>query len=437
MYSDVLKSLFAVNHCSLHTRALEWWVFRTQHCLIKSSSNILRQIEAMSFLKLFFLCCVFLISLTEARLPEESLSVPELIRYWGYPVESHDVTTEDGYILTMHRIPYGRNDNRDPSKKRQVFHLQHGLLCSSSNWVTNLPHQSLAFMLADAGFDVWMGNNRGNEYSQKHEKYSNASDEFWNFSFQEFAQYDLPAMVDYALSVTGQNQIFYAGHSEGTMMIFAGLSENEALQKKIKIAFNLAPVARISHATSPITYMSYLETEFGDFFDFFGIRSFMTNKKLLERLGDIACTFSEDLCKNMLFLIAGADDRNMNATRTPVYLTHTPAGTSVKNMLHFCQLVEDGHFQKYDYGWLNFHHYHSLYPPKYKLGNIKTELVLFSGGNDSLADPTDVAWLTSQLKSVSKHIVIPEYNHLDFIWGVKANNMIYDKIIRMAKDHKN
>ena len=27
------------------------------------------------------------------------MTVPELVRYWGYPVEEHWVTTEDGYIL--------------------------------------------------------------------------------------------------------------------------------------------------------------------------------------------------------------------------------------------------------------------------------------------------------------------------------------------------
>ena len=31
--------------------------------------------------------------------------VPELIDYWGYPVETHWVTTADDYILTVHRIP--------------------------------------------------------------------------------------------------------------------------------------------------------------------------------------------------------------------------------------------------------------------------------------------------------------------------------------------
>ena len=32
--------------------------------------------------------------------------------YGGYPAETHWVTTDDGYILTIHRIPYGKL-NRD------------------------------------------------------------------------------------------------------------------------------------------------------------------------------------------------------------------------------------------------------------------------------------------------------------------------------------
>ena len=32
------------------------------------------------------------------------MTVPQLIKYWGYPVEEHWVTTTDGYILGLHRI---------------------------------------------------------------------------------------------------------------------------------------------------------------------------------------------------------------------------------------------------------------------------------------------------------------------------------------------
>jgi len=385
-----------------------------------------------------WLACVVLTILVIDRiqateLPEENLLVPDLIEYWGYPAESHEVQTKDGYLLTLHRIPYGKG-HTDTTRKRPVFFLQHGLLCSSSNWVTNQPHLSLGFMLADSGYDVWMGNNRGNTYSKKHVTLPVDSKAFWDFSFQEFAKYDMPAMLGYALNVTGNKQLYYVGHSEGTMMIFAGLSESEKLQKMIKTAFALAPVAHLDKASSPITYLSSFETEIGGFFGFLGVREFMASSYWIRKLADLTCSFDEGaLCGNFLFLIAGSDSRNMNATRTPIYFTHTPAGTSVKNMLHFCQLIEAGRFQKYDYGWAkNLYHYHSLKPPQYPIKNIKTEIEFFSGGRDTLADPQDVSWLTTQVKSLTKHHVIPEYNHLDFIWGESARRKVYKKIIKSA-----
>ncbi|PIO55667.1 ab-hydrolase associated lipase region, partial [Teladorsagia circumcincta] len=41
--------------------------------------------------------------------PEIKMTVPEIVRYWGYPAEVHYAVTQDGYILELHRIPYGKN----------------------------------------------------------------------------------------------------------------------------------------------------------------------------------------------------------------------------------------------------------------------------------------------------------------------------------------
>ena len=65
--------------------------------------------------------------------------------------------------------------------------------------------------------------------------------------------------------------------------------------------------------------------------------------------------------------------------------------------------------------------------------------MLYSGGNDWLADPDDVKRLVELLpsKSLIKHDRIEEWMHLDFIWGMDATKLVYRDIIHaMKRDQK-
>ncbi|XP_033213205.1 uncharacterized protein LOC117170525 [Belonocnema kinseyi] len=59
----------------------------------------------------------------------------------------------------------------------------HGNLGSSADWVVTGPSNGLAFLLADSGYDVWLGNNRGNTYSKNHTIFLETSYGFWDFRF--------------------------------------------------------------------------------------------------------------------------------------------------------------------------------------------------------------------------------------------------------------
>ena len=81
-------------------------------------------------------------------------TVPQLIQSFGYKVEEHQVVTEDGYILTLHRIPANDKIHWPEQKPPPVF-LGHCLVGSSAIFVFGPPKNSLAYMLADAGKKIF------------------------------------------------------------------------------------------------------------------------------------------------------------------------------------------------------------------------------------------------------------------------------------------
>ena len=211
----------------------------------------------------------------------------EFVEFWGFPFEEHFVTTRDGYILALHRIPLARLPDSETSptspaskfsqqqtrntKRRPTVLLWHGFLMCSEVWVCLPdPKMSLAFTLAQAGYDVWLGksliqsknntcqvmmvsrislnlnkgNSRGNKYSCKHRQHKPWEERFWDFCIDDFAAFDVPDTVDYILQVTGTASLSYIGFSQGTGQCFAALSTNAELNKKITLFVALAPVTK-------------------------------------------------------------------------------------------------------------------------------------------------------------------------------------------------
>jgi methionine aminopeptidase len=103
--------------------------------------------------------------------------IKQLVKEQGLKFESHEVTTVDGYVLELHRIvnpiiqiATTKTPNllkKEQKLKSPVILLQHGMLSSSECFIIN-GKNSLAIKLAKMGYDIWLGNNRGNIYSRKH-----------------------------------------------------------------------------------------------------------------------------------------------------------------------------------------------------------------------------------------------------------------------------
>lgn len=367
--------------------------------------------------------------------PDLYRNASELIRDRGYPVEEHYVSTPDGFILNLQRIPRGRRTSNSKSPKSVVF-LQHGLTMDSTNWVLNSPSDSLGYILADRGFDVWLGNIRGNMYSQRHVKLNPSQDEFWDWSWQEMARYDLPAMLNYALNVSGQSQLFYVGHSQGTLIGFTGFSSNPELASKVKMFFALAPVYTVGHCSEIIRSTAYTLYPAMHGFQNFHTGRMMT-RKLVQMLTEKSLCdggFEEKVCYDLGQELFGFDSSNINMTRVPVILSHWGSGTSFKNFVHFGQMVLSKKCAQFDHGYIhNFIRYGQLYPPEYKVENMATPTVLFSGSNDKLASPKDVKLLKKRITNLRYFEEIKEWNHVDFVFGNDAPGLLYSRMMDMME----
>ncbi|XP_043374861.1 lysosomal acid lipase/cholesteryl ester hydrolase-like isoform X3 [Dermochelys coriacea] len=341
--------------------------------------------------------------------PECFMNVTEIIRYHGYPSEEYEVTTEDGYILSVNRIPGGKN--RGNTGQKPVVFLQHPILGDATHWISNLDNNSLGFVLADAGFDVWMGNSRGNTWSTKHKTLKPDQQKFWEFSFDEMGKYDIPAVLYFAMNKTGQKQLYYVAHSEGTTLGFIAFSIRPDLAQRIKMFFALGPVATITFAKSPlIKFVSLPETLLKTVF---GTKGIFHQSECLQKPLALLCTKLDKFCASVLSFVAGRNEQNLNMSRLAMYVGHSPAGTSVQNGLHWRQTT----------------------PPMYKIEELKMPIAIWSGGHDLFADPKDMAALLGRITNLIYHKHFPEWEHLDFTWGLDAAKRMYVKIIELMRKH--
>lgn len=87
----------------------------------------------------------------------------QICAIFGYRHEEHVVTTDDGYLLLLQRI-LARESSASSSPtqgRRRVVYVQHGL-CTNSEMFMRVTdaRKCIPLVLAERGYDVWMGNNR-------------------------------------------------------------------------------------------------------------------------------------------------------------------------------------------------------------------------------------------------------------------------------------
>ncbi|GMN37761.1 hypothetical protein TIFTF001_007090 [Ficus carica] len=366
--------------------------------------------------------------------------------YYNFNDPSPSDTLYDGFLLALPRVSSNSgNLRKNPGPPVLLLHglfvlflLRNWLLLTSlfashkqagDSWFLNSPEESLGFILADHGFDVWVGNVRGTRWSQRHVSLSVKDKDFWDWSWQELALHDLPAMLRYVNSVTN-SKVFVVGHSQGTLMSLAGFTQRD-IAEMVEAAGLLSPVGYLGHISSELILD-------------------MVNLHL-----DQACLFLVSILLSsieigespfrvifiLLFHNMSVYWRNccFNNSRVDFYLEFEPHPSSTKNLNHLFQMIRKDTFSKYDYGvFKNLMLYGQLKPPEFQIGDIPISLPLWIayGGKDALADVTDVERAIKELKSTPDLVFLEKYGHLDFIVSVNAKEDMYDSLISFFKSRE-
>ncbi|XP_058118743.1 lipase 1-like [Anopheles ziemanni] len=313
------------------------------------------------------------------------LSTVALVKKYGYRVRQYAVTTNDGYQLMVHRMQ--RKRGTDPQLLPVL--IVHGLLGSSADWVLIGPENGLGYLLANAGYDVWLANTRGNRYSRRHLTLAPEEPEFWNFSWHEKGTHDLPAMIDFILNepttkARSVQQIYYIGYSEGGSVYYVLTSSLPQYNAKIRLAHTLAPAVLLNDMRSPLVL---------------------------------------SLSENAASLLP--------VKAVQAMLGHFPSGAALKEVEHYNQIIVTGIFRPF------MEENNENFSEPYNLSASTAPVYIYYGINDWVVHPRNVPRFAAQLPNVRERITVggKKFNHIDFLIGKRVKSVLYDKILfNLRKD---
>ncbi|XP_073278379.1 triacylglycerol lipase 2 isoform X1 [Primulina huaijiensis] len=367
--------------------------------------------------------------------PPEALCAAA-INSLGYKCQEFEAITDDGYILSVQRIPEGRAGGRGGGSDRPPVLLQHGVIVDGMSWLLNSPDEALPLILVDNGFDVWISNTRGTRYSRRHLTLDPAKQEYWNWTWDELVIHDLSTVADLVFNQTAQ-KIHYVGHSLGTLVALAAFSEGR-LSDRIKSAALLSPIAYLSHMTTALGVVA-AKAFVGEAVSILGLSEFNPKGVQEEMFMKTLCDNPEVNCYDLLTALTG-NNCCLNKSTIDIALKNEPQSTSTKNLIHLSQTVRDAKLSKYDYGstQLNIEHYGAPDPPVYDLSKISGDipLLLSYGGRDALSDVQDVEDLLDAMKLDKSLQVqyVKNYAHVDFVLGVTAKDLIFNRVMSFFRN---
>ncbi|XP_054287935.1 gastric triacylglycerol lipase-like [Macrosteles quadrilineatus] len=386
------------------------------------------------------------------KIKEETGHLRTFVTNLKYPFEDHTITTRDGYVLTYHRVaassPEVEGKRKEEAHRHPVL-LVHGILQSSAFYLA-IP-QGLAYRLADAGFDVWVANHRGNPYSKAHLNLNpTLNSKYWEFSFDEMGKFDLPAAVDYILKKTNKKTLSYIGFSMGTTMFWTFAHYWPDYMSKIDCMIAMAPIA-IPNSLS-VVISKFNNGAVNSILRSLNMLNFYEFRPYYRRFAFIVrapCGGPETkrswLCRGIIKLVcllSGMQEDLLSYKYMLSSLDFMSAGTSIQSLFHLLQVGSANEFMMYDYGerFNMFYYSGKTTPPKYDLTRVTVPVYLIQGGKDVYSVTKDTKILKERLDVNGKAYLFLEeeakdYNHLDFFFADGANEIIHQSVVNKLSEH--
>ncbi|KAL4249259.1 AB hydrolase superfamily protein [Abortiporus biennis] len=365
----------------------------------------------------------------------------KLCDIFGYSFEEHVVLTKDGYLLGLHRICNRRGETVNSAGRstgKPVVYLHHGLLMNSEVWVCLTEAQrSIPFVLVELGYDVWMGNNRGNKYSKKSIFHDPNSSKFWDYSIDNFAWNDIPDSIEYILDLTGEESVSYIGFSQGSAQAFAALSIHPQLNQRVNVFIALAPAMRPAGLAAPIVD-GLMKASPTLLFLLFGRKIILSSAATWQAIlyPPIFCS----IINSSMRWLFNWHSFNIPETQKLAAYSHLYSFASTKSVVHWFQIMRNGRFVMYDDdvqklkvgGGLRSTGVTSYAPARFPTRNITSPIVLLYGDCDSLVD------ISQMLHELPRHTVATRlrgYEHLDILWGGNVHRDVIPHVIDALKKH--
>ncbi|CAM6085618.1 unnamed protein product [Calypogeia fissa] len=365
----------------------------------------------------------------------------------GPPVSLDDIQPDDSQSLEPDEDdedlfpPVTTDPQSSLGESAQPVLLMHHEFQNGNSWFMHVDGDSdqlLPILLLNSGFDVWVGHQRATYYGHDHVTLSPVDESYWNWTWDEHAMYDIPALLELVTTETGSavhfvgiSQSATAGAAAATMPFAAPLLKSMTLIGPTIYRGNSTShtlngwgallgrnIARASYFPEPQNGVFNLTADSNSFLSSFGLSAFMTDMS------------GPNCCLGPKFKVK--------------FNNGWDGTTSMKNLMHYQQGIVTNTWSHFDYGSVmnnSLAYGGSPLPPIYDPDDMAATLpvLVVYGGRDNIAPPNGVRQFVSHLGESgpkgnnSTTVFLPAYAHFDLLYSVKRTQDVFIPVLQFLE----